>query len=114
MHSKGYRIPITNWILETDYDTYSVRYSCYNKSSDSHRKSRHDNAFDFILIPFCILTEIISLQTREQFPSELLLYNIRIILSTAGFSLNHIERVKQKKCPNMVAEAPDDKEDDDD
>lgn len=50
MHSKGYRIPITNWILETDYDTYSVRYSCYNKSSDSHRKSRNDNEFDFILI----------------------------------------------------------------
>lgn len=42
LHSQGYRIPITNWILETDYDTYSVRYSCYNKSSDSHRKSRRD------------------------------------------------------------------------
>lgn len=53
------------------------------------------------------------MQTREQFPSLMLLHTIRIAVSTAGFSLKNVERVRQMHCPNMVDEAPDDKEDDD-
>lgn len=40
---QGNPIPITNWILDTDYKTFAVRFSCYNVSDTSHRKSKLRN-----------------------------------------------------------------------
>lgn len=70
--------------------------------------------FSLILLLYCILAEVISLQTRQQFPNDIVLNNLKIAASTAGFSLRHVERVRQKNCPNMVKDAPKDDDDDDD
>lgn len=37
------RMSVTNWVLDTDYQTYAVRFSCYNTADKSYRELRFNN-----------------------------------------------------------------------